>query len=175
MGGEGERRTSSGGKLSPSCVSSCPNILASSGAGWDRKSQRRIRSTKQIRLAYLSTPPNPPTCYTSLVSGRPRPHRRRLPSDKSVGVDQPQRRSRRGCEEAEEGISPSHGQIMNKFNSGAKKDCAPAVTGTFHIAVFSMCADNCANESDAYYIFISHLPLLAGSCAPLFARAKKLL
>lgn len=60
-------------------------------------------------------------------------------SDKSVGADQPGLCSRRGCEEAEEEISPSHGQIMNKFNSGPKKiarERDPAVPGTFHIAVF---------------------------------------
>lgn len=118
------------GELSPSCVSSCPNILASSGAGWDRKSQSRSRSTKQMRLAYLPPPSPSPTCYTSPVSGGPRPRRRRLPSDKSVGIDQPQRRSRRGCEEAEEEISPSHGQIMNKFNSGAKKSPRPSCYGS---------------------------------------------
>lgn len=123
-----------GGTSSPSCVSSCPNILASSVAGRDRKSQRGLQSTKQIRLAYLSTPP--PAAPLRLVGGH-----RRLPSDKSVGADQPRRRSRRGCEEAEEEISPSHGQIMNKFNSGPKKEreSDPAVPGTFHIAVF-VCA-----------------------------------
>lgn len=55
---------------------------------------------------------------------------------------------------------------MNKFNSGAKKDCDPAVTGALHIAVFRVCADNCANESDAYYIFISHLPFVGWQLRP---------
>lgn len=120
-----------------------------------------------MRLAYLSPPQAPPPPATPLLSaGGPRPRRRRLPSDKSVGADQPRRRSRRGCEEAEEEISPSHGQIMNKFNSGAKKARDPAVTGTLRSAVFRVRADNCANEGDAYYIFISHLPFVGWQLRP---------
>lgn len=33
------------GKLSPGCVPSCPNALASRTTGWDRKSQRWIWNT----------------------------------------------------------------------------------------------------------------------------------
>lgn len=77
----------------------------------------------------------------------------------------------RGYKESQRERLASRGQIMNIFNV-QQKDCDPAVTGTFHITTFHMWGNNCVNESNAYYIFISLLPFFSGSCGLLFDGAK---
>lgn len=60
---------------------------------------------------------------------------------------------------------------MNIFKA-RRKDCDPAVIGTFHITIFHMWGNNRVNESNAYYFSFPLLSLCSGSCGLLFDWAK---
>lgn len=80
--GWGEGRGEAG-RLPQMCLF-LPKHFSIIGGGPGREVTEGPGSTKQIRLAYLSAPP--PAAPLLPAGGR-----RRLPSDKSVGADQPRR------------------------------------------------------------------------------------
>lgn len=131
---------------------------------------------KQMRLAYLPPPTSPsPTCYTSPVSGGAAAATAAAVS-RQTKVSASISLSGAGGEDegAEEELS-SHGHIMNKFT---KKELFPAVPSC------SGDASPCRPPRTPIIVRMKAMhipcsfpsfPLLAASCAPLFAQAKKLL
>lgn len=157
------------GELSPSCVPSCPNTLASSTNGWDREPRRRIWDTfdwsnkldyRSLFIYLLSFPRALPPLFSqqeatvvSLLSPLLFPFRQKCPQWSASPLLNARQR---GYKTSQRERLASCGQIMNIFNM-QQKDCDPAVTGTFHITTFHMWGNNWVNESNAYYIFISLL------------------